>query len=227
MATAQNLIDEVRRVIHDENTPYRWGDDELIDYLNAGIRQTIVLVPEAYTIETVIDTLTSRVARQSLPAGGIKFIKASRNYADDGITPQGVVRYAEKDSLDTYAPDWEYVSAKADGANYFEHFCHDSREPTIYYLYPAPAADNKRIGIVHSATPTAITLVGNDSPLADEYQNGLIQYMVYRSLTKESRETLPDAFRQELWQNYLTALGLQKEANKNVSPSSNRAPEGE
>lgn len=228
MATAQNHIDEVRAIIHDENPTYRWSDVELIRYLNAGIRQTITLVPEANTIETVFDTLTSRTARQSLPTGGIKFIKASRNYADDGTTPQGVVRYSEKDSLDTYDPDWEYdTTIKADGANYFEHFCHDSREPAVFYLYPPPAADNKRVGIIHSAVPTAITLVGNDIPLADEYLNALVQYTVYRAMTKEARETIPDALRQELWQNYLTALGLKKEAEKAASPSSNRAPEGE
>ena len=228
MATAQDHIDEVRAIIHDENPTYRWSDVELIRYLNAGIRQTITLVPEANTIETVFDTLTSRVARQSLPSGGIKFIKASRNYANDGTTPQGVVRYAEKDALDTYDPDWEYdTTIKADGANFFEHYCHDSREPGVFYLYPPPTADNKRIGIIHSAVPTAITLVGNDVPLADEYLNALVQYTVYRAMTKEARETIPDALRQELWQNYLTALGLKKEAEEAASPSSNRAPEGE
>lgn len=228
MATAQTIITEVRRIIHDENVTYRWADAELLDYLNAGIRQTIAFVPEANTVESVEDTGTSRIARQSLPTGGIKFIKVSRNYADDGTTPQGVVRYAEKDALDTYDPDWEYdTTIKADGANYFEHFCHDSREPTVYYLYPPPAADNKRVAVVYSAIPTELTLVADDYPLADEYINAAVQYVVYRALTKEARETLPSDYRQDLWQNYLAALGLQREASDAASPEQNRAPEGD
>lgn len=227
MATAQTLIDEVRRTIHDENEPFRWADLELIDYVNAGIRQTIQLLPGANTIETIEDTLTSRIARQSLPTGGIKFIKVARNYADDGNTPEGVVRFAEKDSLDSYEPDWEFVSIKADGANYFESYCHDDREPKVYYLYPAPVEDNKMVAVVYSAVPTALTATGDTFPLPDEYINALVQYIVYRSLTKESRETLPDAFRQELWQNYLVALGMQDAAESKVSSTNNRAPDGD
>lgn len=229
MPDVQSIITEVRRTIHDEaDLPYRWSDIELIDYVNAGHRSVVSLIPEANTIESVGDTLTSRVAKQSLPAGGIKFIKVARNYADDGTTPQGVVRYTEKDALDTFDPAWEYVSTKADGANYFEHFCHEDREPTVFYLYPVPVLDNKRFALVYSAVPTILTAVENDLPLADVYINALVQYTVYRALTKESRESLPDAFRSDLWQNYLVALGLKKEAEANVSPTTaNRAPDGD
>ena len=227
MSTAQTIIDEVRRVIHDENPTYRWSDLELIDYINAGIRQTVILVPETNTVETVVDTLTSRIARQALPTGGIKFIKASRNYADDGTTPQGTVRYVEKDALDSYDADWEYDSTiKTDGANFFEHYCHDKLEPTVYYLYPPPAANNKMIAVVYSAIPTALTAVGDAFPVNDEYLNAVVMYSIYRALTKESRDTLPDAYRQELWKNYLTALGLQQQATERVSPETNRPPEG-
>jgi hypothetical protein len=227
MSTVQDVYNEVRRVIHDESAPFRWSDSELLTYVNAAERQTVTFVPDANTIETIIDTLTSRVARQSLPAGGISFIKVSRNYADDGTTPQGVVRYVEKDALDTFEPTWEYVSAKADGANYFEHYCHDSREGDVFYLFPAPAVDNKRVAIVYSAVPTALTDATVTLSLDDVYFNATVQYTIYRALTKESRETLPGAFRQELWQNYLVALGLQKQAEDEVTPANNRAPEGE
>lgn len=227
MADVQSVVDEVRRVIHDETATFRWSDAEMLDYVNAGHRQTVTIRPEANTVETIEDTLTSRVARQSLPVGGIQFIKVSRNYADDGVTPQGVVRFVEKDSLDTYEPDWEYVSIKTDGANYFEHYCHDSREDDVYYVYPAPAADNKRLAVVYSAVPTLMTDVSDTIPLDDEYLNATVQYVIYRCLTKEAREAMPDAFRQELWQNYLTALGIQEQAQDKVSPANNRAPDGE
>lgn len=229
MATAQDIFDEVRRIIHDEDAAsYRWPDAELIDYLNAGLRQIVVLVPMANTVETIEDTGTSRVARQELPAGGIKFIRVGRNYADDGTTPQGTVRYCEKNVLDSFDTDWEYDSAiKADGANFFEHFCHDSREPKVYYLYPPPAADNKRYAAIYSAVPTAITATTDTFPLDDEYINGAIQYVVYRAFTKEARQTFPDAYRNELWQNFLVALGLQEQAANKAGTESNRPPEGD
>ena len=229
MATVQELLDEVRPIIHDEDAGnYRWPDAELIEYLNAGLRQITVLLPEANTVQTIEDTGTSRVARQVLPAGGIKFIRVARNYADDGTTPQGTVRYCEKDVLDSYDPDWEYdTTIKADGANYFEHFCHDSSEPKVYYMYPPPAADNKRYAAVYSAVPTAMTATTDTFPIDDEYINGAVQYIVYRALTKENRATLPDAYRKELWSNFLVALGMQRQASIEISPEQNRAPDGD
>ena len=225
MATVQTLIDEVRETIHDAVATFRWADAELIDYCNAGIRQTVVLVPEANAVETIHDTGTPLVARQVLPSGGIKFIKAARNYADNGTTQQGPIRSAEKDALDTYEPDWEFVTTKADGANYFDHYAHDPREPKVFYLYPAPAAVNKMLAIVFSAVPTAHTAVGDTFSLDDEYINAVIQYMVFRALTKESRDTMPVQFRQEMWSNYLTALGFHRQAMAAISPENNIPPE--
>lgn len=230
MSTVQEIFDEVRRTIHDEDaTNYRWSDAELLDYLNAGLRQTVVFLPEANTVQTIEDTGTSRIARQELPAGGIKFIRVGRNYADDGTTPQGVVRYVEKDTLDTFDPDWEYTPATGvvDGANFFKHFCHDKREPSVYYLYPPPVANNKRLAVVYSAVPTEMTATTDTIPIAGQYDNALIEYTVYRALTKESRQTLPTDFRRELWQNYLTALGLQRQAKEAVGPDENRPPDAD
>ncbi len=226
MPTVQTLITEVRRVIHDESATFRWSDAEEIDYCNAGIRQTIVLVPEANTVEIIHDTGATLISRQALPSGGIQFLKAARNYATNGTTPQGTIRYAEKDALDTYAPGWEYdATAKAAGDNFFEHYCHDPKERKIFYLYPAPAAANTKVAIVYSAVPTAHTLVGDTFALGDEYINAIVQYMTYRSLTKEGRHTLPSAYRQELWQNYLLALGLGNKAAKDASPEAVVPPE--
>lgn len=226
MATGQELIDEVRRVIHDEGAT-RWPDAELLDYINAGQRSIVVLVPEANLVETVVDLTTSRTSRQSLPSGGIKFIKATRNYANDGTTAQGTIRYTEKDVLDTYEPTWEYVSKKADTANYFEHFCHDKREPKIYYVYPAPPVDGKRLGILYSANPDELTVVGSTVVLRDEYLESLISYIVYRALTKESRDTMPDQFQKDLYAQFLSTLGIKRAVEASVSPSEVAAPEGD
>ena len=147
MATVQNVVDEVRAIIHDEVVTYRWSDAELIRYINAGARQTVTLVPEANTVEQEIALGTSRIARQVLPTGGIKFLKVSRNLlVGEPSSQEGVVRYVEKDALDTFDPDWEYVTTEVDSTNYFKHYCHDPREPTVFYLYPPPVVD---LSLIH------------------------------------------------------------------------------
>ena len=219
MATCQSLVDEVRRIIHDENaSTYRWTDAEFVNYINGALRSIVTLVPEANVTEDVV-TISNNIARQALPAGGIKFMRASRNYADDGTTAQGPITYVEKDVLDRFDPDWEYdTTIKADAANFFEHYCHEPREPKVYYLYPPQNAANKKVAIVYSDVPDAITDLSETWPLDDEYYNAGVQYLMYRALTKEARDTFPTSFRQELWQNYLAALGLQRSAWKMAGP---------
>lgn len=225
MATVASIIDEVREIIHDTNaSTYRWADDELIDYVNASTRQIVQLVPEANAVSEAVN-ITDEIARQTLPSGGIALIKVARNASTDGTTFEGTIRRVEKDALDTYDPDWEYNSAKADAANYFQHWAHDPAEPKTYYLYPTPPNDTRYIELVYSKIPTAMAAPSDIYPLADEYINATVMYVVYRALTKEARDTLPDAFRQDLYNNFLQALGLQKEARRNAPPT--KAPEGE
>jgi hypothetical protein len=222
MATVQTLITEVRRIIHDENATYRWSDNELIDYVNAGIRQIVQLVPEANTLTAAVQ-LTNNLARQELPSG--KFIKVSHNFNDAGTTRSNKVSYCEKDVLDSYDPDWEDdTTIKADTDDFYIHYCHLSEEPKVYYVYP-PCSASKYIGLVYSAIPTAVTIVSDTFGLDDEYINAAITYTVYRALTKEAQDTLPTAYRNELWENFLNTLALDKNARASVTPP--RPPEGE
>lgn len=226
MATCQSIVDEVREIIHDTSAPtYRWSDVEMVRYTNAAIRQIIQLIPEANATSEAAN-ITNSIARQTLPSGGVALIKVARNASTDGTTLEGVIRRVEKDVLDSFDPDWEYdTTIKADAANFFQHWCHDSKDPKVYYLYPPNAGSTRYVQVVYSKNPTAITDLSETFSLDDEYINAAVMYIVYRALTKEARDTLPSAYRQELWSNFLSALGIQKQARIEAVPPD--APEGE
>ncbi len=228
MATVQEVLTEVRYTIHDKDaTNYRWPDAELIDYVNAASRQIVQLVPEANVTES-IQTITNNIARQSLPSGGIKFIKAVRNVSEsDGTTQEGAIRYVEKDVLDSHDPDWEHdtaIKTLAGSSDFFDHYTHDPRSPKVYFLYP-PASGTAYAEIQYSAIPADLSATDDTIPIADEYLEAYYAYVAFRALTKESRDTMPSAFRQELWNNFLTALGLKTQADQRVSPEANIPPE--
>lgn len=227
-ATVQNVIDQVRYTIHDTNElTYRWTNAELLDYVNAASRQIVAFVPEANIVAS-IESITNVIAKQALPTGGIKFIKVINNVSEnDGTTLEGPVRQVEKDALDSYDPDWEFdtsIKVLVASYNFFDHYCHDPRDKKAYYLYP-PALGTAYAKVQYSAIPTALTLVGDTIPLDDEYLEAYVMYTTYRALTKESRDTLPTAYRQELWNNFLTSLGQKLQADARVSPEQNQPPE--
>jgi hypothetical protein len=227
-ATVQDVFNEVRFTIHDEDSGnYRWTDAELIDYVNAAGRQIVSIVPEANLVTTII-SITNNIAKQALPAGGIKFVKVLNNVSPaDGTTIEGAVRQAEKDALDSYDPNWEYdttIKAVAAATDFFDHFCHDPRDKKAFYVYP-PGSTTVYANTQYSAVPTALTVVGDTIPLDDEYLEAYYTYIVYRALTKESRDSLPSSFRQELWTNFLATLGMKMQSDQRVSPEANMAPE--
>jgi len=227
-ATVQNVIDEVRFTIHDENAAsYRWTDAELIAYVNAASRQIVTIVPEANIVES-IQTISNNIARQSLPVGGIKFVKAVRNVSEaDGTTQEGAIRYVEKDVLDGFDPNWEHdttIKVIAASSDFFEHYTFDPRDPKTYFLYP-PASANAFAEIAYSAIPTVVSAVGNTIPLGDEYLTSYNTYVTYRALTKESRDSMPTQYRQELWNNFLSSLGQKVQADLRVAPEQNIPPE--
>jgi len=227
-ATVQDVIDEVRFTIHDETaSAYRWTDIELIDYVNAASRQIVSFVPEANLLSTIL-TFTNTIAKQAIPTGGIKFVKVLNNVSPaDAVTIQGPVRQAEKDALDSYDPNWEHdttIKTLAGATNFFDHYCHDPRDKKAFYVYP-PASGSAYAKVQYSAVPTAMTAVGDTIPLDDEYLEAYYTYVTYRALTKESRDTLPGAYRQELYNNFLASLGLKIQADQRVSPEQNQAPE--
>lgn len=227
-ATVQDVIDEVRFTIHDEDAAtYRWSNIELIDYVNAAGRQIVTIVPEANITQSIL-TFSNTIAKQSLPTGGIKFIKVLNNISvTDALSVEGAVRYVEKDVLDSYDPDWEWdttIKTLAGSSDFFDHYLHDPRDKKSFYIYP-PASAAAYALVQYSAVPASVTAVGNTIPLDDEYLEPYTTYVTYRSLTKESRDTIPDQYRQELWNNFLTALGQKLQGDQRVSPERNAPPE--
>jgi len=227
LSTAQDVIDQARFALHDTDpATYRWSDVELLDYLSAAQRKIVSLIPESNVVEEVVTT-TAGKARQTLPTNGIKFFKCSTNYADNGVTAQAQLRYVEKDALDTWDPDWE-VSSSAPSANFHKHFCHDKREPSVYYLYPVANTATK-VGVIFSKIPTSVSDITDELSLDDEYFDAMVAYVLFRAYAKEGRYTLPSNEKQMYWNQFLQMLGMQSAAEEQVGPAetAHRAPEGD
>lgn len=135
------------------------------------------------------------------------------------MSKTGNVRYCEKDVLDTFEPDWQHTDPVApDYDKYYKHYMHDTRDPTRFYLYPRPKPFIP-VWVLYAALPDQVTALVDDFPLSDEYLDAVVQYVLYRALTKEGRYSNgPDNKRQELWQAYLQALGLSRAVAQSISP---------
>ena len=224
MTTVAELIQLVRYQLHDQDKDcYRWSDEELLDYLNAGTKEIVSLVPEANVVEALF-TCTDNVPLQQIPAGGIKFIKATSN-SGAGNVKTGGIRYCEKDVLDTYDPDWYYTGPSADANRKFEHYMHDPRDQSRFYLYPRPT-NGDQLWIEFSRAPDNVSTKNDFFPLRVQYEKPACEYMYFRAMTKEGRYSqAAEAQRTRLWDNFLESLGLSRRTSREVSPEQHRPPD--
>ena len=238
MSTGQNIVDEVRAQLNDEDTNnLRWTDTEMLRFVNAGQRQIVMFVPEANIIEATFSVTADSDARQTIPADGVKFIKITAN-DDTGNTQRGpAITQIDIDAIDSSFPDWMYTATiwprtetlndvHSDSVN-FEHYMHDPREPKIFYLYPAPdLSTTHSVFLVYAQLPTDLSALSNTFALDDEYQNAMVEYVQYRALSKDGRYGAGADLRRDLWNNFRQALGLKIEGDARVGPGSSQPPAG-
>ncbi len=233
MSTGQNIVDEVRAQINDEDTlNLRWSDAEMLRYVNAGQRQIVHFVPESNIIVTSGSVSAGDDSRRTLPAGGIKFVKC---FAEDSINEMpvgaGVMREVELDAMNTLFPEWSYTQVEqprvptvpdiiGSGNLRFEHYMHDPREPKVFYIWPPPPPSGSvgGLSVVYVDLPSDLASLASTFALDDQYQNAMIIYVTYRALRKDGRHGGGRTLRTTLWNDFRTALGMEIEATARVSP---------
>ena len=237
MSTLQNIVDEVRGELNDENTAnLRYSDADMLSFCNAGQREIVTLIPEANTIEVITAINTDNQMRHTLPADGIKFIKVSSNQDVTNTVRGPMIRRMDIDALEGAFEfwgmmpirEWPRVPNFSDIHTevYYEHFAHDPREPTIYYLYPPNEAPNFSINLVYSQLPADATLLSDTFALDDQYQNAMVEYVLYRALSRDGRYGPGTSARKELLNNFRQVLGLEVQQAERVGPGASSPPEG-
>jgi hypothetical protein len=169
--TVSSLMSRVGTLLQDAGN-IRWNSTELLDWLNDGQREVVMLRPEAGAANEPKALVAG--TKQSIPDVGIQFLDAIRN------TNGRAVRIVSREILDAQRPDWHSDTPSTT----IQHFTYDPRDPKRFYVYP-PAASGASLDIVYSRTPTALTLNGTIA-IDDIYANTLVDYALYRAYSKDA-----------------------------------------
>jgi len=178
--TVTSIVARVATLLQDAGN-IRWTSSEVLDWLDDGQREVVMLRPEAGAANESVSLTTG--TKQSIPAAGISFIDAIRN------TSGRAVRVVSREILDSQRPGWHTDT----GSTTIQHFTFDPRDPKRFYVYP-PAASGASLDIVYSKSPAALTR-GGTAPnqtcstaigIDDVYANALVDYALYRAYSKDA-----------------------------------------
>ena len=182
MATIQvnSLVSRAATLIQDA-TNVRWPTNELIDWLNDGQREIVLIKPQA-SVKNESVSLTTGSTKQSIPASGVQLIDVTRNMGSAGNTPGDSIRVVSREVLDAQRPSW-HSDVNADGK--IKHYMFDPRDPKTFYVYPKAPATAHYVEVIYSASPTDAS-AGGVIQIDDIYANALLDYILYRAYSKDA-----------------------------------------
>lgn len=215
--TAQEIVDRAGVLIQDA-TNVRWPESELLDWLNDGQREIVLVRPEAHSTNTAVQLAEG--TKQSIPADGISLLDIVRNMGTDGVTPGNAVRIIDREVLDAQRPDWHTEAAAAS----VKHYMYDGRNPKNFYVYPPqPAVSQGYVELVYASSPTDCALV-DAIKVDDVYANALLDYILYRAYSKDAEYAANAPRAVGHYQAFMQSLGVKIDSIRHQDPNRTAPP---
>ena len=164
--TPAEVITEVRSILQDADTPYRYSDTDLLGFVNQTIKRMVVIRPDLFGEISDIPT-TAGTAVQSLPSDALRLIDIFQVKGGNAITE------VDRETMARYAPDWMNATAGSP-VNFMRHVKNSER----FFLYPPPVAGTVLVG-EYSKVPADYALTDTITTLSDAFFPTIIDGTVW------------------------------------------------
>lgn len=195
----------------------RWTRAELLKWLNDGLRQIVLMQPNATNTPGAVQLVAG--TRQILPTGGWMLLGVYRNMGTTGTTPGRAVRIISRELLDAFNPSWHTATPSAVTTNYI----YDLQDQTAYYVYP-PSTGTNYIEINYSLQPTDLTSESQTIPMFDVYQGPLLDYIMFRACTKDAEYAPGVALGQLYLTTFTAATNIKEQSEIKGTPEQGLLP---
>lgn len=139
--TPNDVISEVRNLIQDTQTPKRYSDLVLLDFVNQTLKRMAMIRPDLFTKIADITT-TANTVIQTMPSDSIRLVEIFSVKDGNSLTE------VNRDVFDQTYPGWTQEAAGTP-VNFMRHV----RNPNQFFLYPRPASGVILVG-EYAAVPT-------------------------------------------------------------------------
>jgi len=207
---ASDVIGKAQIILNDLGA-IRWTEPELRGWVYSGELEAINLKPNC---AEVIRTLTlAPGAKQSVPTDCVLMLNVSRNIGTGGVGGKAV-KDIPRAMLDNCNPDWMTGPPSITVNN----FMYDTDSPMVFWVYPPQtSAGGGQVEARLVVKPTRHTNSSDALTIADIYENALVDYVVYRGMSKDSDNTANQAFASLHYQRFVDGIMIRgtKEATGN------------
>lgn len=177
--TPQEIITEARHIVNDTDaTAYRQSDDELLTYVNGGLKECAVIQPILFS--TIGDmTCTSGQCEQSITfTDAVALLDVLSIHGGAALTPFDMA------SMNAFNPGWRTDAAAA--ARQWSRFAND---PLKFFVYPK-APVSQVLDVRYVRNPSTYTIGATISDLPSALQTALTDYVVFRAQSKDDEHAV-------------------------------------
>jgi hypothetical protein len=101
----------------------------------------------------------------------------------------------------------------------------DPVDPLAFWLFPL-AIDGRDVVVTYAAIPPDVTDTTDLLSLNDMYISDIVDYVVYRALSKDSRGGAPGVA-EKYRDKFLLSLGANRQVLRNIGQNTTRPPDAE
>lgn len=163
--TPSDVITDVRFLIQDEETPYRYSDERLLGLINQILKRMVAYRPDLFIVNDTIATTPDTVL-QNLPEGAVRLMEIY------SVTDGDALKEVNRETLDQMYPGW-VSEAPSDPVNWMRH----PRNPTKFFLYPRPDT-GVTLEAEYINSPEDLAL-SDDIELPEAYKSAVVDGTVY------------------------------------------------
>jgi hypothetical protein len=195
--TPNEAITEVRRLIQDTKTPYRYSDTVLLGFVNQTLKKMVVLRPDLFAVIGDFTTVAGTVL-QSCPTDSVRLMQIFQVKNGDAVTE------VSKETLDRMYPNWVNEAAGVP-VNFMRHV----RNANKFFVYPRPTAGVTLVG-EYAQSPATYALNDTIALLPDAYLTSVVEGTIYLAESIDNEHV--NSGRAKLFQDAFTqglGVGLQ------------------
>lgn len=204
----------------------RWQLPELCQWINEAVKAIVLAKPSSTATSITLNLAAGTY--QTVGTSYLSLLRVVRNISAAGPPRVGgrFIAITSRDMLDSQVPYW-HDSAQTPYKKEVRQVCFDEETPRDFYVYPGNDATGI-VEVVVSKLPTAIAATGDayalasytgqDVGLPDIYLPPLLDYVLYRALSKDSPDAAPQSAMAH-YQVFATALGIRASVEAANSPN--------
>lgn len=214
--TAQSVINKAAIQLTDIGNT-RWTRAELLDWLNQGQKQIVVMSPSATNKVSVVQLVAG--TRQSIPSDGWTLLELIRYMGTNGSTPGRAIRVTSRELIDSFNPDWHSDAKSAVP----KHYIFDAQDQTVFYVYP-PNNGQGYVQLNYSPVPPMITSESTAIYVSDTFEPPLLDYILYRACSKDAEYAPGLQLAAGYLQTFMAAMQIKQTSELANNPNQNFTP---